>query len=58
MGKQELLAKQKNLALEHSTDFLSGRYEKLFENLYQKLPDKKNYWKYGYAERHKIRCKI
>lgn len=49
---EELLVKQKNLALEHSTDFLSGRYEKLFEHLYQKLPSKKNYWKYGYAERH------
>lgn len=55
---EELLAKQKNLALEHSTDFLSGRYEKLFENLYQKLPDKKNYWKYGYAERHRFKPEL
>lgn len=49
---EELLTKQKNFVSEHSADFLSGRYEKLFENLYQKLPEKKSYWKYGYAQRH------
>lgn len=49
---------QKKAAESCKEQFTQGKYEQLFKELIQKLPDNQYFWKYGFAQRHNFKTEL
>lgn len=59
LNKIDQLMKQTvTSAKENKDQFVSDRYEKLFQNLYEKLPKDQRKWAYGYAKGQRFKNEI